>query len=743
MGASGSSLIGNASPHPSLLPFTSLNLADVSSILSRHRQDLGGSFALGPRQFALLLNLNEKDSGAIFKDVFDTDRNNLVDAFEILGCAVLLSRVKINDKIDFIYNLYDFNGSGDITIDEMTILLRTLVVGAGKMDKKIVPPTTEDIEKLTVKAFAIADKDADGEISKHEFHSFCKGHPMCRNFLDFWRGSINQVVLEDAEKFCDDEFPANASSLYENISAPPPACFPWDSIVWKRPEEFCPGTPVLFSAGPNRGIVQGCISNNWFLSALGMILPNEPLCQALFVHTGQESHGRYCVRFFKEGTYVNVVVDDQFPFDRSGQPLFCSGSDKNEIWMMLVEKAYAKLHGTYSCLTEGEVSYALKDLTGGISEYIDTNKDTKFAEKVAQGKFVETLKEQLANGIVGCCNDQPPPLDEEGGPCEPENRMGVMKGSCYAVCDVKEFPEQKVVLVKINNPWGFGSFNGDWSNESLLWADHPDISRQCFFKQTEKNVSWLTLKDFFSLFNVLHYCKLFNEETYHFIRRKGFFVQNGGGCVNYPTWVQNDQFLLDVEDEDVKISITLTQKDSLYHKDQQQSADRPAMGIIVHKHNFGDINMENTPKLLSMKSTDIVMSSNFSGSRSVSCSGSLGIGRYAILPQTFDPNTGVEFWLTINSTVPVNVYGGIEVDWDPAMLASDLEGDNEMEQNLTKTAVEKEDVREVDTETQAFQLASKMVADLTVKAQKLAKRKAELEAKIGELNDRVAAAELQ
>ena len=111
-----------------------------------------------------------------------------MDAFEAIGCMILLSRIRIQEKIDFIYNLYDFNGSGDITIDEMTILLRTLVVGASKMDKKIVPPTTEEIEKLTVKAFAIADKDSDGEISKHEFHAFCKGHPMCRNFLDFWRG---------------------------------------------------------------------------------------------------------------------------------------------------------------------------------------------------------------------------------------------------------------------------------------------------------------------------------------------------------------------------------------------------------------------------------------------------------------------------------------------------------------------------------------------------------------------------
>ena len=70
----------------------------------------------------------------------------------------MLSRMAIKEKVDFIYSLYDFNGSGDITMDEMTILMRTLVTGCAKMDKKISPPSTEEVERLTVKAFTTADK---------------------------------------------------------------------------------------------------------------------------------------------------------------------------------------------------------------------------------------------------------------------------------------------------------------------------------------------------------------------------------------------------------------------------------------------------------------------------------------------------------------------------------------------------------------------------------------------------------
>jgi Ca2+-binding EF-hand superfamily protein len=97
----------------------------------------------------------------------------------------MLSMMSIKEKVDFIYSLYDFNGSGDITMDEMTILMRTLVTGCAKMDKKISPPSTEEVERLTVKAFNTADKDADGEISKYEFDEFCFSHPMCKDFLDY------------------------------------------------------------------------------------------------------------------------------------------------------------------------------------------------------------------------------------------------------------------------------------------------------------------------------------------------------------------------------------------------------------------------------------------------------------------------------------------------------------------------------------------------------------------------------
>lgn len=66
--------------------------------------------------------------------------------------------------------------------------------------------------------------------------------------------------------------------------------------------------------------------------------------------------GCYCVRLVVDGEPLEVVVDDWFPFyiDNKGKEQFCfarnkrsSGSKKGEMWVQLLEKAWAKVCGSY------------------------------------------------------------------------------------------------------------------------------------------------------------------------------------------------------------------------------------------------------------------------------------------------------------------------------------------------------------------------------------------------------------
>ena len=81
--------------------------------------------------------------------------------------------------------------------------------------------------------------------------------------------------------------------------------------------------------------------------------------------------GCFCVRFFRDGEEEYVIIDDFFPLSKEeGQNKwsFVKSVDGDELWPMVLEKAYAKLYGSYSFIEAGKVQYALADMVSGFPE---------------------------------------------------------------------------------------------------------------------------------------------------------------------------------------------------------------------------------------------------------------------------------------------------------------------------------------------------------------------------------------
>ena len=53
------------------------------------------------------------------------------------------------------------------------------------------------------------------------------------------------------------------------------------------------------------------------------------------------------------GTLKEVVVDDYVPVSDSGEPLFAKPADGRDIWVMILEKCWAKLNGSYGNIVGG------------------------------------------------------------------------------------------------------------------------------------------------------------------------------------------------------------------------------------------------------------------------------------------------------------------------------------------------------------------------------------------------------
>ena len=61
--------------------------------------------------------------------------------------------------------------------------------------------------------------------------------------------------------------------------------------------------------------------------------------------------GIYMVYLYVNGLRRAVIIDDYIPvWLQTGEPVFAKGRHQ-ELWPILLEKAWAKLHGTY-CRTE-------------------------------------------------------------------------------------------------------------------------------------------------------------------------------------------------------------------------------------------------------------------------------------------------------------------------------------------------------------------------------------------------------
>jgi hypothetical protein len=232
-----------------------------------------------------------------------------------------------------------------------------------------------------------------------------------------------------------------------------------------------------------------------------------------------KKYGVYTCRFYKDGKWIEAVTDTRVPHGGGeagspyATPIYGHCRDNNEIWLPFLEKAYAKLHGTYEHLNGGSVAEALVDLTGGSSEKMLLT-DPKIQSMVENGKLWTKLKKYMEWGYLVCCS-----MSIQGGRFEEEGAAGILTNHAYSVLYIKEVGPLK--FLKVRNPWGRSEWRGDWSDNDSKWQDHPEVEAamqddtDAMFKiDAEDGTFWMVWEDFVIHFNKIYVCRIFEDELF-------------------------------------------------------------------------------------------------------------------------------------------------------------------------------------------------------------------------------------
>lgn len=313
-----------------------------------------------------------------------------------------------------------------------------------------------------------------------------------------------------------------------------------NGVTWQPPHKFSPlakplgmradGVPTwLYSDNDGDGIVsaaesmeaedvcQGSVGDCYFLAALGAVIQHHPDLAEDLIDEEFEEQGIYGVSFWWRGRWEMVYVDGYFPcYQPSSRThrnkhrlIFAGASDHKEIWTLVVEKAFAKLSGSYEAISGGQISKALEMLTGGRGRRYEPHQLTD---------EWEVLKERVISDeyFVGAGSHQ---IRENAlDAAEQKKQMrGIVTGHAYTVLTVYEdtTTPEGLRLMELRNPWGKVLYNGDWGPGSRKWNSEAGRRAKAVLGslRTEKGCFWMCYNDFCDCFDTVDVCHMnFTEE---------------------------------------------------------------------------------------------------------------------------------------------------------------------------------------------------------------------------------------
>ena len=325
-----------------------------------------------------------------------------------------------------------------------------------------------------------------------------------QKFTDpYFPPNLNSITSRDSSgKFTDSQLGEQALSEMEEEN-------PGSStrLIWKRCTDILPKWEVFEGKIEFSDVNQGNLGDCYFLSAITALTEFPYLISEKFRTTKFNEEGYYEMIFFIDGEWQVVFVDDYFPYDPNSKDWAYALPHKNELWAMLLEKAWAKLNGGYSNAIGGIVSEPISCLTGFPTQYIvhDNYENDELFEMIEEGEKEGTIMSSASK-------------DEST-----IEKRGLVRGHAYTLMKAKAWRERKIYLLQLRNPWGEKEWTGDWSDNSPKWTD--EYKKFFGYVNADDGIFWISVNDYMKNFDATYICYLLYGaviKSYHFEYDKYF-----------------------------------------------------------------------------------------------------------------------------------------------------------------------------------------------------------------------------
>ncbi|XP_044151506.1 calpain-2 catalytic subunit-like [Bufo gargarizans] len=281
---------------------------------------------------------------------------------------------------------------------------------------------------------------------------------------------------------------------------------------------------------------------------------------------------------------MEVVVDDMLP-TKNGQLTAAKSNASHEFWCPLLEKAYAKINGSYEALNGGFAVESLVDFTGGVCEIYETAKPPADLFQIVQRTLIEKSLTASSTKFVE-------------GKGETIDKMNIVAGHMYSITGAEEVTcDKKVVqIIRLRNPWSKTEWNGPFSDGSQEWRMvDPNVRAKLHVNQEDGEV-WMPFDDYLKEFKILEICNIHLSEVccgddfnwslteFNGSWKKG--ISDGGrkGLARFST---NPQYRMQLKAKDGDATKKCTLVVSLTQKDRRKNhMETLNIGFYVYKQIF-------------------------------------------------------------------------------------------------------------------------------------------------------------